>query len=159
MAKAKNFLCKMYDTCLSKVKGLQPLKEGEHLGTIWKFGDRPAHAGQVYSKKVLPNGSVKQRLLTVFAGKGKPMILDTCITKNGKVLSASSGYLNPAIDVDMVNVTRKLADQPTILPMGTMRYASTTTGDSLKEVRNASNVFYKSNPSARRLFMGGDLKV
>lgn len=157
MAKVKNFLCKMYDTCLSKVKGLQPLKEGECLGTIWKFGDRPAHAGQVYSKKVLPNGSVKQRLLTIFAGKGKPMILDTCITKNGKVLSASSGYLDPI--AGMANSAFKLADKPTISPMGTMKYASTTAGDSLKEVRNTSNTFYRLNPSARRLFMGGDLKV
>lgn len=157
MAKVKNFLCKMYDTCLSKVKGLQPLKEGECLGTIWKFGDRPAHAGQVYSKKVLPNGSVKQRLLTIFAGKGKPMILDTCITKNGKVLSASSGYLDSI--AGMANSAFKLADKPAISPMGTMKYASTTAGDSLKEVRNTSNTFYRLNPSARRLFMGGDLKV
>lgn len=157
MAKVKNFLCKMYDTCLSKVKGLQPLKEGECLGTIWKFGDRPAHAGQVFSKKVLPNGSVKQRLLTIFAGKGKPMILDTCITKNGKVLSASSGYLDPI--AGMANSAFKLTDKPTISPMGTMKYASTTAGDSLKEVRNTSNTFYRLNPSARRLFMGGDLKV
>ena len=80
---------KLWDSSFSKIRGLKRLNESEKLVKIWQFGDRPAHAGQIFSTKILPNGNKKFRMLTVYGNNAiglETMVKDS----SGRVVPSSA---------------------------------------------------------------------
>lgn len=77
---------------LKKIQGKYSLQEGEQLISKYSFNGQEAHAGQVLQRKVLPNGNKKVRTVTVYAGNGPEVAIDSKIySPSGELLKAYHG--------------------------------------------------------------------
>lgn len=64
----------------------------ERVVHCWRFDGRPAHAGQVYGEKVLPNGNIQKRITTAYAGSEPTIAIDTRVySPSGELLKAYHG--------------------------------------------------------------------
>lgn len=153
----KNYISAVYDSIMSKVTSGKALSKGESFGTLWRFGDRPCHAGQIVSHKVLPNGNTKLRIFTALAGDSKPLAFESIIMDPARrVVSKSCGLVDSAIDAPKVNdVLKRLGSDVRYSSIGTAVYGSTL---SKTDVGKASNRIFQSNPGAKRL-LAGNMKI
>lgn len=153
----KNYISTVYDSIMSKVTSGKALSKGESFGTLWRFGERPCHAGQIVSHKVLPNGNTKLRIFTAFAGDSKPLAFESIIMDPARrVVSKSCGLVDSAIDAPKVNdVFKRLGSDVRYSSIGTAIYGSTL---SKTDVGKASNRIFQSNPGAKRL-LAGNMKI
>lgn len=153
----KNYISTVYDSIMSKVTSGKALSKGESFGTLWRFGERPCHAGQIVSHKVLPNGNTKLRIFTAFAGDSKPLAFESIIMDPARrVVSKSCGLVDSAIDAPKVNdVLKRLGSDVRYSSIGTAVYGSTL---SKTDVGKASNRIFQSNPGAKRL-LAGNMKI
>ena len=81
----------VYESLISKVKGHKLLDKGEMLVHTWRFPDKPVHAGQILSQKILPNGNKKLRLVTAFANDGGLGLETITYSPSGELLEAYAG--------------------------------------------------------------------
>ena len=153
----KNYISAVYDSIMHKITSGKALSKGESFGTLWRFGDRPCHAGQIVSHKVLPNGNTKLRIFTALAGDSKPLAYESIVMNSARsVVSKSCGLIDPAIDAPKVNaVFEKLGSDVRYSSIGTAVYGSTL---SKTDVGKASNRIFQSNPGAKRL-LAGNMKI
>ena len=153
----KNYISTVYDSIMSKVTSGKALSKGESFGTLWRFGERPCHAGQIVSHKVLPNGNTKLRIFTAFAGDSKPLAFESIIMDPARrVVSKSCGLVDSAIDAPKVNdVLKRLGSDVRYSSIGTAVYGSTL---SKTDVGKASSRIFQSNPGAKRL-LAGNMKI
>ncbi len=115
------------ETALAKIQGLKPLQKLEQFGHIWKDEAGNPIGGQIFRTKFMPNGNIKEFLLTVFKGEKKPSIFETrTIDLTSSQLYASNGLLRGE------------------------NYASTTSGASIIDLTKNSNNLYKLAPDAYR---------
>lgn len=85
----------VYDKLMSKVQGKVRTQEGERIVHVWRFGDRTPHAGQVLSRKVLPNGNVQYRISTA-SGCDSTIAVDTRVySPSGELLKSYFGIRGP----------------------------------------------------------------
>jgi len=102
-----------------------PLPENMKLLHLWKFYDRPPHAGQVLTVKTLPNGNIQKRITTAYGSE--VLGLETGVySPKGELLKAYAGIR----DCDS----------------STWCYAS-----GIKEAKTLINKVYSNQPDAKRL--------
>lgn len=118
-----------YRNGLQKILGRGRLKEYEKIIHKWAFDKNPAHAGQIFSQKTLPNGNIQERVTTFF---GNNLLgLDTAVYSPNKELLKNYVGLRDAAGK-------------------TWRYASGTK----EEVAAIRRGLYEGNSEAKRLFIG-----
>lgn len=59
----------VYPKLMAKITGKIPLQKGESVVYQWRDAMGKVYAGQIYGKKVLPNGNIQERITTVYAQK------------------------------------------------------------------------------------------
>lgn len=117
----------VYNSAIRKVKGEKLLSRGEKIVHQWRFNNRPVHAGQILSTKILPNGNKKVRLLTAFANDGALGLESVLYSPNGELLEAYAGIRRNSTGTKAIS--------------GTM-----------EEVRKfAASQIYYGNPDAKKL--------
>ena len=85
----------VYDKLMGKVQGRTPLQQYERLVHVWRFGEKTPHAGQIYSRKILPNGNVRTRITTA-SGCDSIVAIDTRIySPSGELLKSYFGIRGP----------------------------------------------------------------
>ncbi len=90
-----NHMKAVYDKLMRKVQGIIPVQNGERIEHVWRFGDRTPHAGQIYSKKVLPNGNIQERIATA-SGCDSTIAVDTKVySPSGELLQSYFGIRGP----------------------------------------------------------------
>lgn len=85
----------VYDKLMRKVQGTIPVTQGEKLVHVWRFGEKTPHAGQIYSKKILPNGNIQTRITTA-SGCDSTIATDTRVySPSGELLKSYFGIRGP----------------------------------------------------------------
>ena len=85
----------VYDKLMRKVQDKVPMQQSEKLVHVWRFGEKTPHAGQIYSKKVLPNGNVQIRITTA-SGCDSTVATDTRVySPSGELLKSYFGIRGP----------------------------------------------------------------
>ena len=85
----------VYDKLMRKVQDKVPMQQNEKLVHVWRFGEKTPHAGQIYSKKVLPNGNVQIRITTA-SGCDSTVATDTRVySPSGELLKSYFGIRGP----------------------------------------------------------------
>lgn len=85
----------VYDKLMNKITGRAQLNKGERIAHVWRFGDRTPYAGQIYSKKVLPNGNIQERITTA-SGCDSTIAVDTKVySPSGELLQSYFGIRGP----------------------------------------------------------------
>lgn len=147
------FLSKVHESVMYKINSVKPLEKGEWIGSIWRHVGL-SHSGQLNNSKVLPNGNIKYRLITVLDNPEKTFAMETKIVdKKGQVVSASSGIFHPKAYVDGVNSQRAKRGAAPLTSMGTESYVSTYM-NSISDVQAHADKLYSMNPNAQRMFFG-----
>ena len=89
----------VYDKLMRKVQGTIPVTQGEKLVHVWRFGEKTPHAGQIYSKKILPNGNIQTRITTA-SGCDSTIATDTRVySPSGELLKSYFGIRGPKCTV------------------------------------------------------------
>ena len=89
----------VYDKSMRKVQGTIPVTQGEKLVHVWRFGEKTPHAGQIYSKKILPNGNIQTRITTA-SGCDSTIATDTSVySPSGELLKSYFGIRGPKCTV------------------------------------------------------------
>ena len=118
----------IFESALAKIQGLKPLQKLEQFGHIWKDQAGNPLGGQIFRTKFLPNGNIKEFLITVFKGEKKPSVPETrTIDLSSDLVAASNGLLRGG------------------------SYESTTNGASLLDLTKNSGHLYAASPEAYRL--------
>jgi hypothetical protein len=106
---------------MQKITGEVKLAKNEAVITAWRFGNKPAHAGQIRGKKVLPNGNTQIRITTAYAGDAKTIATDTKVySPSGELLKAYHGIRGGRVTcenadgvvTDVINETRAYSSDP-----------------------------------------------
>lgn len=85
----------VYDKLMRKVQGTIPVTQGEKLVHVWRFEEKTPHAGQIYSKKILPNGNIQTRITTA-SGCNSTIATDTRVySPSGELLKSYFGIRGP----------------------------------------------------------------
>jgi len=101
---SNKFISNIHSQIMRKVQNPKLCKEGEQVITQWKFpGNDIAHAGQIQSTKILPNGNKQVRITTAYGGDASLISMDTRVfSPQGKLINAYHGirgtemkYLSP----------------------------------------------------------------
>jgi hypothetical protein len=94
----------IHKALMKKITGQTPLAKNESVITAWKFGDNPAHAGQLMGKKTLPNGNIQTRVTTAYAGDSHMIATDTKVySPSGELLKAYHGIRGAHVDLTDAN--------------------------------------------------------
>lgn len=89
---------------IKKITGQTPLAKNESLITLWRFGDKPAHAGQLFGQKTLPNGNIQKRVTTAYAGDSHRIATDTKVySPSGELLKTYHGIRGAHMDLTDAN--------------------------------------------------------
>lgn len=84
---------KIWEGLHSCIRNKTSLPKDMKLVKTWNFYNRPAHAGQIYTQKTLPNGNVQKRLTTVYGNYA--IGLETSVySPKGELLKAYAGVRN-----------------------------------------------------------------
>lgn len=110
---AATHITSIHEKLMKKITGSQPCEAGERIVHIWKFGNKPAHAGQIYGQKVLPNGNIQRRITTAYAGDANTIATDTRVySPKGELLKAYYGVRGAKVSVQRANgEIEKLTDE------------------------------------------------
>jgi regulator of extracellular matrix RemA (YlzA/DUF370 family) len=108
---------KINKNILSKINNKRPLNvlKNEEVITAWRFGDnKPAHAGQILDRKILPNGNKKVRIATAYANESNPIGINTKIySPSGELLKSYYGIRGGKVVIKDADGTIKQIVQPT----------------------------------------------
>ena len=75
----------IYDKIMNKIQGKATLAGNEYFVKRWYSNDGIPHSGQIYAKKVLPNGNIQTRITTVIGDVAAIVNDIRVISKNGKL--------------------------------------------------------------------------
>ena len=138
---SSNFVSSVHKKLMNKISKSGFCKEGEKIVTLWRFDNRPPHAGQLQGCKILPNGNKQVRITTAYAGDAHVISTDTRIySPEGELLKAYHGIRG----AEMKYVTPKNELIKHILP--TQAYANDAEG-----VAKIIRLEQKLNPGVKYL--------
>lgn len=130
----------VYDKLMRKVQGKVPAEPSERLIHVWRFGEKTPHAGQIYSKKILPNGNIQTRITTA-SGCDSTIATDTRVySPSGELLKSYFGIRGPKCTVTDADGKLLKEYEPT-------RVYANNLNDVYKAIRNEQSM----NPGFKSL--------
>lgn len=126
---------------------VQAIKKGQNVGqkqlvTVWRNSTIEATSGQYFEKKILPNGNIKTRILTICEGNATPIGLET------KVTTPKGGLVYKSIGVIKKNTShlaKRVRELKAKLMDGTISKSEKLKLESLELAKNQNTKMYEKN--------------
>ena len=147
------------------------LKQGSNLGnrkiiSAWKNQHGEVTSGQFFNRKVLPNGNIKTRILTIYDNQGNGMGLETMVRdKDNKIIYKSTGIVKdntPKLQNQLRILRKKIRtgyatkeDIAYYKKNGRNLYRNTKMYECNENLVDARFALYNSCPGSKRLFENG----
>lgn len=140
----------------------QAIKNGQNVGqkqlvTVWRNVSKEVTSGQYFEKKILPNGNIKTRILTIGEGNATPIGLET------KVTTPKGGFVYKSIGVIKKNTShlaKSVRELKAKLMDGTITKFEKLKLESLERAKNQNTKMYETNSNLGRvkdsLYVGKD---
>lgn len=125
----------------------QLIREGQNVGqkqlvTTWRNSAKEATSGQYFERKVLPNGNIKTRMLTVCAGNAMPIGLETkVVTPNNNLVYKTIGILKN----NTSHLAKNVRDLKTKLANGTINKWEMQKLEQCELAKKQNTKMYASN--------------
>lgn len=92
IAESNKFISNIHSQLMRKIKTPKSCKNNEQIVKLWRFENKPVHAGQIQGTKILPNGNKQVRITTAYAGDSSQIALDTRVySPSGELLKVYHG--------------------------------------------------------------------
>lgn len=79
----------------------------KRLASVWNMASDVPNAAQYFERKILPNGNIKTRMLTIYAENGSPMGLETkVVNPKGDLVYKSIGLVQETTRKMLKNISQ-----------------------------------------------------